>query len=101
MDKLTEMARLAREPEFRAKLHAAPAAALAGLGVNIAPGVELRVVEDRADVQHFVLPPAPNALLADSSLDSVSGGIANCQSSLGSCIEVALAPATAEYQQDA
>ena len=88
MDQLTEMARLSRDPEFRTRMKAEPAAALAGQGVNIAPGVELRVVEDRADVQHFVLPADPNALLADSSLDAVSGGIgpAACRSSLVSCL---------------
>ena len=88
MDKLVEMARLAREPEFRAKLHAAPAAALAGQGVNIAPGIELRVIEDTASVQHFVLPPDPNVLLADSSLNAVAGGFGNagCRSSLVSCL---------------
>ena len=88
MDKLTEMAHLSRAPEFRAKLHADPVAALAGKGVNIAPGVELKVLEDRADLRYFVLPPDPNALLADSSLDAVSGGIGNaaCRSSLVSCL---------------
>ena len=88
MDKLTEMAHLSRDPEFRAKMKSEPGATLAGQGVNIAPGVELRVIEDRADVQHFVLPPDPNALLADSSLDPVAGGIGNagCRSSLVSCL---------------
>lgn len=88
MDKLAEMARLAQDPEFRAKLHAEPAAMLAGQGVDIEPGVELRVVEDTAGVRHFVLPPDPNALLADRSLDAVSGGIgpAGCRSSFVSCL---------------
>ena len=88
MDRLTEMAHLSRDPEFRTRMRAEPAATLAERGVNIAPGVELRVVEDRADVQHFVLPADPNALLADSSLDAVAGGIgpAACRSSLVSCL---------------
>ena len=87
-NKLAEMAHLSQDPEFRAKLHAAPAATLAGQGVNIAPGVELRVVEDTADVCHFALPPDPNVLLADRSLDAVSGGIGNagCRSSFVSCL---------------
>lgn len=76
MDKLTEMTRLSQDPEFRARVKSEPAAALAELGVRVPPGaVEFRVLEDRADVRHVVLPPDPNARLADSSLASVAGGV--------------------------
>ena len=85
MDKFLAVIDLCRNDSgFRAQMRAEPAAALAGQGVNIAPGVELRVVEDRADMQHFVLPPDPNALLEDSGLDAVSGGSTVTWSSSGS-----------------
>lgn len=72
---LEEYARLARtDPEFRARLRAEPAATLAEQGLPPAPGTELRVVEDSAEVYHFVLPPNPNAVLADRRLRAVAGG---------------------------
>ena len=85
MDKFLAVVDLCRnDAGFRAEMRAEPAAALAGQGVNIAPGVELRVIEDRAGVRHFVLPPDPNALLEDSGLDAVSGGSTVTWSSSGS-----------------
>ena len=73
---LEEYVRLVRtDPEFRARLRAEPAATLAERGMPAAPGTELRVVEDRADVYHFVLPPNPNAVLADRRLRAVAGGV--------------------------
>ena len=73
---LEEYARLVRtDPEFRARLRAEPAATLAERGMPAAPGTELRVVEDSADVCHFVLPPNPNAVLADRKLRAVAGGV--------------------------
>ncbi len=68
------MRRLRGDAAFRAKLRAEPAAALAEQGVDVRPGIEFRVVEDSADVRHFVLPPARNSRLPDDMLRAVVGG---------------------------
>ena len=46
------------------------------------------IVPNTPETFHFVLPPDPNALLADADLNAVVGGIgsAGCRSSLVSCI---------------
>lgn len=75
MDKFLATIDLCRsDPEFRAKLRAEPAAVLAERGIAVAPGVDFRLVENSARVYHVVLPPNPNARLADSSLSGVAGG---------------------------
>ena len=75
-------ARTRNDPEFRARLRAEPGAALAECGLSVAPGVELKLVEDTDDVFHFVLPPELNAQLSDSSLEAVSGGFTLCFSEI-------------------
>ena len=75
-------ARSRSDPEFRARLRAEPGAALAECGLPVAPGVEIRLVEDTDDVFHFVLPPELNAPLSDSSLEVVSGGATLCFSEI-------------------
>ena len=69
------MRRLRDDPGFRAVLRAEPAAALAEQGVRIRPGIELRVVENSADVRYFVMPPDDlNRWLPDRELHAVVGG---------------------------
>ena len=43
-------------------------------GLNLPPGMELRVMEHTADTYYFPLPPPPGAVLSDESLESISGG---------------------------
>ena len=35
----------------------------------------MRIVENSAETVHFIMPPDPNALLADEDLATVAGGI--------------------------
>ena len=63
------------DPEFRARADEDLRSVLAEQGMELPPpGVELRVVENTADVYHFVLPPDPNVALSDESLGMVAGG---------------------------
>ena len=63
------------EAALRARLDSGDtAAALAELGVPAPPGAETRFVADSEEVRHFVLPPDPNAPLADETLRTVAGG---------------------------
>lgn len=68
------MTRLHSDSGLRARMLAEPASVLEEQGISVPPGAELRVVEDSADVCHVILPPSPNATLADSSMEAVAGG---------------------------
>ena len=60
--------------EYRAEIDQDPAGALAEGGVVLPPSVDVRFVEDSADVFHFVLPPEPHYTLEDEALEAVAGG---------------------------
>ena len=66
--------RLLSDQDLRARLLSEPARALREQGISVSSGAELRVVENTAEVCHFVLPPNPNASLSDAALSAVSGG---------------------------
>ena len=63
-----------KDPDFRANLDSDPAATLAENDVELLPDTEVRVVQDTAEVFHFVLPPDFNIDMADEMLDMVAGG---------------------------
>ena len=68
------VARTWSDPAFKARLLAAPAAALAEQGIELPPGVEVRVHENSAALVHLALPPKPAEELSDEQLDAVAGG---------------------------
>ncbi len=68
------MSRVQGDPELRARVFAAPTDVLKEQGLDIPREVEIRVVEDSAEVWHVILPPSPNAALADASMEAVAGG---------------------------
>ena len=47
---------------------------LPDLGLDLPPGMEVRIVADSADTHHVVLPPDPNQQLSDEALGAVAGG---------------------------
>jgi Nitrile hydratase, alpha chain len=68
---------------FKAKLLKDPQAVLAEAGVEMPPGVAVKVVENTQDTMHLVLPaPPPAGELTDEALDKVAGGA--CSSACGS-----------------
>jgi hypothetical protein len=72
------------DDDLKQRLLNEPAAVLAEQGIDVPPGVELRVVEDTENVCHLVLPPSPAGDLIDEELtasigfDSFSGGCGMC-----------------------
>ena len=44
------------------------------LGLEVPPGVALRIVEQTAQRYYLPLPPDPNAVIAENQLESVAGG---------------------------
>lgn len=63
------------DPEFRARLEAAPRAALADVGLDIGgPEIEMRVRANTEDTFYMVMPADPNTSLSDETLADVTGG---------------------------
>lgn len=67
--------RYRKSPDLRARADAEPRAVLSECGVALPPGRDVRIVANTAKTLHFVLPPDPNALLADEDLAAVAGGV--------------------------
>lgn len=76
---------IASDPELRGRMETNPSGVLREQGVDILPGMDLKVIESSSDVRYFVLPPDPNAALSEDNLDAVAGGTgtAQCAQSAG------------------
>ena len=85
VDQLVEFARIYhRHGGPRLEPGTEPYAALAEMGIDVPPGVELRVSVNTQEDFHLVFPPDPNTALSDEMLVSVSGGnTAGTASSIG------------------
>ena len=63
------------DADFRDRLAADPAAAMAETGLELPAGIgRVSVVENTADTFHVVFPPSLNAALGDEALGGVAGG---------------------------
>jgi len=67
-------ARARGDAGFKRRLLADPAAALAEQGLQLPPGVAVRVHESTPTLIHLALPPRPSDELSDEQLDAVAGG---------------------------
>ena len=81
------------DPALRARAARAPCEVLSERGLDIPTDRDLRIVENTGEVYHLVLPPDPNARLADENLRSVSGG-GNCLGSAGTIACAGSIPST-------
>ena len=63
-----------RDPEYRARVMENPRGALAGKGLEMPAGVEVRVHANDDDTRYFVFPSDPNRDLSDTMLAAVHGG---------------------------
>ena len=70
------------DPEGREQVRDDPRGLLDSMGMQLPPGVEVRVHVNTADVFHVAFPPDPNVALSDESLGMVAGG--KSASSIGS-----------------
>ena len=67
------MAKAWSDEELKQRLVDEPAAVLEEHGIEVPPGIQLRVVEDTDEVCHLVLPPSPSGDLVDEDLTSSIG----------------------------
>jgi hypothetical protein len=64
------------DPAFKAQLLKNPSAALATVGIAAPKGMTIKVHENTATEQHFVLPTrAASSQLSDEHLESIAGGL--------------------------
>lgn len=67
------VARAWADEAFKSRLIADPRAVLREHGLEMAPDIEVEIVEDTAAVRHFVLPPNPVGELTDEELSPTAG----------------------------
>ena len=48
--------------------------------IDVPPGTDVRIVENTAETVNFVMPPDPNAVLADEDLSAAAGGLRSLRS---------------------
>lgn len=75
MDELAEA--YSENADLRARTAADPRAVLVERGLELLappPGAEVRIVANTGDTVHFMLPPGPNAEMADDDLATLTGG---------------------------
>lgn len=75
--------KLSEDADFRRRIAADPRSAFVERGVDIPPGIELRVSANTDDTFHLVFPADPNEELADETLDAISGGRASTGGTAG------------------
>lgn len=70
------LARTRTDDDFRKRLLSDPAETLRTEGINLPPEVNVKVLENTADLYHLVL-PAKQKALADEALEQVTAGTGN------------------------
>jgi len=60
---------------FKAGLLKDANTALAGIGIKVPAGIQVKVIEDTPQVRHYVLPLPPARELKDEHLESVVAGL--------------------------
>ena len=69
------IARAWSDEGYKARLVSDPRSVFEEAGLDLAEGLEVRVVEDTPGVRHFVLPPAPaEGELSEEALEQVAAG---------------------------
>ena len=79
------------DESFKKRLFANPTAVLKEHGLEVDPGIQVKIVEDTDTLHHLMLPPKPSeAELSEEELEMVAGGISwtrwlcfGCQKSQG------------------
>jgi hypothetical protein len=90
------VARSWSDDAFKQRLLAEPGPALAEQGIELPPGIEVRVHENSPRLVHLTLPPAPAEELSDEQLDAVAGGDSTSTAgSVGTLSSYSLTVATA------
>ncbi len=64
-------------PELRARADVEPRAVLSEHGIQVPPNQDVRIVANTAETFHLIMPPDPNAALAEEDLAAASAGFAS------------------------
>ena len=68
------IARAWADEAFKRRLLASPAAVLQEYGLLVPPGVQVKIMENTAQVLHLMLPPRPVGELTEDELEQVAAG---------------------------
>lgn len=83
------------DAEFRARMDADPHAVLAGMGVEVPAGVEIRIVTNTRETLNLVLMRAGSSYLPDEAMNEIAGGSsASTIGSAGSAGSASSVPST-------
>ncbi len=76
MDSAQVIARAWSDADFKAQLLNDPKTVLASYGIDLPPGLNLKIVENTTDTMHIVLPATPSQAgdLSDADLQNLAGG---------------------------
>ena len=66
-----------QSPDLQARAETDPRAVLSEHDIQVPPNQDVRIVANTAETFNVVLPPDPNAVLADEDLLAVAGGAAS------------------------
>lgn len=61
------------DDEFKAELLSDPMKAFSKNEIQIPDGIEVRMIENTAEIIHFILPPVPSDELSDEQLEGAAG----------------------------
>ena len=64
-------------PDLRARADVEPRAVLSEHGIQVPPNQDVRIVANTAETFHLIMPPDPNAALAEEDLAAASAGFAS------------------------
>lgn len=83
------------DAEFRARMDADPHAVLAGIGMEVPAGVEIRVVRNTKETLNLVLVQMGSSYLPDEAMNEIAGGSsASTIGSAGSAGSASTVPST-------
>ncbi len=93
MDRAQVIARAWSDPDFKVQLLNDPKTVLAGYGVDVPAGLDIKIVENTADTMHIVLPAVPSQAgdLSDEDLQNLAGGkkkMADQWAEQGGCVGI-------------
>jgi hypothetical protein len=88
------IARVWSDDDFKQQLIANPNEVLRDAGMDIPPGLELRILENTENLTYITLPPPPAEELSDDALEAIAAGSTAGSASTAGTVGTASCPAS-------
>jgi len=98
------LSRAISDDEYRKKLIKSPNATLEEAGLEIEPGIEVRVLENTEKIRHVIIPHLEEGELSEEALGRIAGGDVEAQTTNTTStaeVEVEVAEAVAQVSTEA